>query len=77
MAIPPEKLLEEALKLPDSQRRLLAQELLETVGNESPSPEEVERAWVEEAKKRLDDIEAGRSTPVPWEEARGRIFARG
>lgn len=75
MAIPPEKLLEEALKLPESQRRLLAQELLETVGNESP--EEVERAWVEEAKKRLDDIEAGRSTPVPWEEARGRIFARG
>lgn len=75
MAIPPEKLLEEALKLPESQRLLLAQELLETVGNESP--EEVERAWVEEAKKRLDDIEAGRSTPVPWEEARGRIFARG
>lgn len=53
----------------------VACEILETVGDESP--EEVERAWIEEAKKRLDDIDAGRSTPVPWEEARGRIFARG
>ncbi|XXX80087.1 addiction module protein [Sorangium sp. So ce134] len=41
------------------------------------SPEEVERAWVEEARRRLDDIRAGRSQPVPWEEARRRIFARG
>jgi putative addiction module component (TIGR02574 family) len=48
---------------------------LESVGDESP--EEVERAWVEEARKRLNDIRAGRSQPVPWEEARSRIFARG
>lgn len=75
MTFPAEELLDEAMKLPESERRVLALRLLETVGDESP--EEVERAWVQEARKRLDDIRSGRSQPVPWEEARGRIFARG
>ncbi|WP_438000498.1 addiction module protein [Sorangium sp. So ce185] len=62
------------MKLPESERRVLALRLLESVGDESS--EEVDRAWVEEARRRLDDIRAGRSQPVPWEEARRRIFAR-
>ncbi|WP_159397174.1 addiction module protein [Sorangium cellulosum] len=75
MTLPAEELLDEAMKLPESERRVLALRLLESVGDESP--EEVERSWVEEARRRLDDIRAGRSQTVPWEEARGRIFARG
>ncbi|AUX30478.1 MULTISPECIES: addiction module protein [Sorangium] len=63
------------MKLPESERRVLALRPLESVGNEPP--EEVERAWAEEARRRLDDIRAGRAEPVPWEEARGRIFTRG
>ncbi|WP_437900778.1 addiction module protein [Sorangium sp. So ce124] len=75
MSLPAEELLDEAMKLPESERRVLALRLLESVGDESA--EEVERAWVEEARERLDDIRAGRSKPVPWEEAGGRIFTRG
>ncbi|WP_437946338.1 addiction module protein [Sorangium sp. So ce296] len=74
MSLPAEELLDQAMKLPESERRVLALRLLESVGDESP--EEVERAWVEEARRRLDDVRAGRSQPVPWEEARRRIFAR-
>ncbi|WP_441286476.1 addiction module protein [Sorangium sp. KYC3313] len=75
MSLPAEELLDEAMKLPESERRVLALRLLESVGDESP--EAIERAWVEEARERLDDIRAGRSKPVPWEAARGRIFTRG
>ncbi|CAN93866.1 MULTISPECIES: addiction module protein [Sorangium] len=75
MSLPAEEILDEAMKLPESERRVLALRLLESVGDEAP--EEVERAWAEEARERLDDIRAGRSKPVPWEEAHGRIFTRG
>ncbi|WP_437291527.1 addiction module protein [Sorangium sp. So ce406] len=75
MTFPAEELLDEAMKLPESERRVLALRLLESVGDESS--EEVERAWVEEARERLDDIRSGRSRPVPLDEARGRMFVRG
>ncbi|WP_080682095.1 addiction module protein [Sorangium cellulosum] len=73
-SLPAEELLDQAMKLPESERRVLALRLLESVGDESS--EEVDRAWVEEARRRLDDIRAGRSQPVAWEDARRRIFAR-
>ncbi|HEU4406658.1 MAG TPA: addiction module protein [Polyangiaceae bacterium] len=75
MSDPAEKLLDEALKLPESERRALALRLLDSVGDEPE--DDVERAWVEEAKRRLDDVRAGRAQAVPWAEARERIFARG
>ncbi len=70
-----ERLLDEALKLPESERRALALRLLESVDDEPQA--EVERAWVDEATRRLDDVRAGRTQPAPWAEARARIFARG
>ncbi|HEU4405311.1 MAG TPA: addiction module protein [Polyangiaceae bacterium] len=75
MSDPAEKLLDEALKLPESERRALALRLLDSVGDEPEA--EVERAWVDEAKRRLDDVRAGRTELAPWAEARERIFARG
>lgn len=69
------KLLDEAMKLPDSERRVLALWLLDSVADEPP--DEVERAWVEEALRRLDEVRAGRAGTGPWEEARRRIFDRG
>jgi len=75
MGNPAEQILDEALGLPESERRVLALRLLDSVGDEPP--EAVERAWVEEARRRLDDLQAGRTRAVPWEEARQRIFARG
>lgn len=75
MSNPAEKLLDEAMKLPESERRLIALRLLDSVGEEPP--EEIERAWTDEALRRLEDLRTGRTQPIPWEEARKRIFARG
>lgn len=75
MSNPAETLLDEAMKLPESDRRLIALRLLDSVG-EVP-PEEIARAWTDEALRRLEDLRAGRTRPIPWEEARKRIFARG
>jgi putative addiction module component (TIGR02574 family) len=67
------KLYDEALKLPEGERRDLAQRLLESVGDELG----IESAWAEVARGRLDAVQAGRTQLVPWPEARQRIFARG
>jgi putative addiction module component (TIGR02574 family) len=75
MGNPAEQVLDEAMSLPESERRVLALRLLDSVGDEPP--EAVEGAWVEEARTRLDNLRAGRTQAVPWEEARQRIFARG
>ena len=40
------------------------------------TPVEIEAAWIEEARQRLNEYDAGRVTPVPWPEARLRIFQR-
>jgi putative addiction module component (TIGR02574 family) len=71
---PAEALYEEAMDLPRSERRALAERLMNSL-DESPDGD-VERAWMDEAGRRLDDVRAGRSTPVPWAEARARVFAR-
>lgn len=75
MGNPAEKVLDEAMHLPESERRTLALRLLDSVGDEPPAA--VERAWIDEAGRRLDDLRAGRTQAVPWEEARRRIFATG
>lgn len=68
------RLLDEALRLPAQDRAELALRLLDSVGDEPAS--EVERAWIEEAKRRLQEIERGEVSTVPWAVARARIFAR-
>jgi len=67
------KLYDEALKLDDEQRSLLALRLLDSVGE---APEVIEKAWLEEVRERLKDIDDGRVQPVAWKDARQRIFAQ-
>lgn len=67
------RLLDEALQLPDDDRAELALRLLDSIGEPA---DEVERAWIAEAKHRLAEIERGDVQTVPWAEARERIFAR-
>ena len=69
-----EKVFDDALKLADGERRMLALWLLDSAGDELP--EDVEKAWVEEARRRLADVRTGRTSAVPWEEAQRRIVAR-
>ena len=65
---------DERRTLPEPLTPELALRLLDSVGDEPAS--EVERAWIEEAKRRLEEIESGEVSTVPWAEARARIFAR-
>jgi putative addiction module component (TIGR02574 family) len=68
-----DELFEDAQALPDEERAILALQLLDSVGLAEP---EVERAWRDEVRQRLADIDAGRATLAPGHEARRRIFGR-
>jgi putative addiction module component (TIGR02574 family) len=73
MSAQAERILDEALALPEQDRTELALRLLDSVGEPE---EEVDKAWIEEAKRRLAEIQRGDVQTVPWSEARARIFAR-
>ena len=68
-----QRLLDEALQLTQEDRTELALRLLDSVGEPA---DEVERAWIEEGKRRLAEIKRGEVATSPWSEARERIFAR-
>jgi len=66
-----ENLLSEAMQLPEEDRVLLINQLLETV--HTPDDPEVEGAWQEEIARRIAEVESGRVKPLPWSEARRQI----
>jgi putative addiction module component (TIGR02574 family) len=70
----PAKPLEEALKLSPAAGAALAASLLESF--EEEVDEGVEAAWAGEVAKRIHELDAGAVTPIPWPEARRRIFER-
>lgn len=67
------QLLVEALRLTDEERAALAGELLDSLDSEVDP--DAEAAWAAEIRRRVNDLEAGRATTVPWSEARRRIHA--
>jgi putative addiction module component (TIGR02574 family) len=73
MAPNAEKLLQEALSLPEDARVDLAEALLQSVEHE-PADEGADAAWSAEAKRRLDEVRSGAVKPVRWEEAEEQIF---
>lgn len=68
-----EKILQEALSLPEDARVDVAAALLESVDHDPPD-EGAEEAWSAEAKRRLEEVRSGAVKPVPWEEAERLIF---
>ena len=64
-----ERILQEALELPEDARVDVATALLDSVDDEPGDPA-VEEAWRQEAKRRLDGIRSGERKTIPWEEAR-------
>lgn len=70
-----EDVLAAALRLPAKTRAAVAAELIQSLDESELPAEEVETAWSEEIRQRLADVDAGQVTPVPWTEARRRIFA--
>ena len=68
------RLLEEALKLPPDARAALAGSLIESL--DETVDENAEAAWAEEIRRRLEELDAGRSKPIPWSQARRMILGR-
>lgn len=73
MAPNTEKLLQEALSLPEDARVDLAEALRQSVEHK-PADEGVDAAWSAEAKRRLKEVRSGAVKPVPWEKAERQIF---
>jgi putative addiction module component (TIGR02574 family) len=68
------KLSEEIRKLTPEEQADLMDELLVLTYRE-PDPE-IEKAWAEEAERRLDAYERGETTAVPLEDVMSRLRAR-
>jgi putative addiction module component (TIGR02574 family) len=68
-----EQVLALALALPSEQRVALVERLLESL--DQPAEADIEAAWSEEIRRRLERLDAGLSKTVPWAEARRRIWA--
>ena len=66
-----EKVLEEALQLPDEARASIAGRLIESLEREID--EDAEAAWDKEIARRVRDLDSGSVKAVPWAEA-GRLI---
>lgn len=71
MSTDAESLYQAALHLPEDERFLLANRLLESVeGERDPDYDE---AWAAEIGRRIEEIENGTAKMIPWEEVRARL----
>lgn len=72
-----EQLESEALNLPATDRAKLAQRLLKSLdGGEPEDQNELNRAWQEEIRRRLDAYHAGKVQTIPASEVIAKAKAR-
>ncbi len=69
-----DEIMREALALDVETRASIAHELLNSL--ESLSEAEVERLWIDEAKRRSDDVKSGVAVTIPADESLARARAR-
>ena len=67
--------MQEALALSHSSRALLAEKLIQSLGAEEDD-EAISPEWLEEIKRRCDEIDSGRAELVPMEEVFAEARAR-
>ncbi len=72
MTRPAGQLLDEALQLPDPDRAELAARLIESL--DPTTDDDADALWDEGIRQRLDDLDHGRVTTIPWPEARRMIL---
>jgi putative addiction module component (TIGR02574 family) len=68
------EILKTVLKLPAEQRAFLAGSLLESL--EETLDSETEAAWEVEVLRRVEELDTGAVAPVPWAEARRRLYGK-
>ncbi len=69
-----EQIIDGALALNEEDRELLAERLLLSI--EHAPPEEIERLWMEEIEKRLENMRAGNTTYYNGEKVLSDLRAR-
>jgi putative addiction module component (TIGR02574 family) len=74
MDVQAEHVLQIALGLPESDRAEIAASLLQSLDEGADS--DVEAAWAEEIKRRIDSIDSGQAKLIPWDEAMRSIRER-
>jgi len=67
-----QRILSDALLLPDHERAELAASLIDSL--DPTVDEDSEKAWESEVQRRVKELESGDVLPVPWPEARRRIL---
>ena len=73
MATSVERLAEQALKLPSESRARLADLLVESLDADALG--RIDQLWAAEARRRRDEVRAGRVKTVPGEQARRKVRA--
>lgn len=68
-----EELAKETMQLDIEDRALLAGKLLLSL--DEPTPAEVERLWLDEAERRLEDYRAGRVRGIPADDVFSRAIS--
>jgi len=71
MAITVERLVEQAMKLPSESRARLADLLVESL--DAGDLGRIDRMWAAVAKRRRDEVRAGRVKTIPGEQARRKV----
>jgi putative addiction module component (TIGR02574 family) len=71
MATSVERLAEQALKLPSEARARLADLLVESL--DAGDLGRIDRLWMAEAKRRRDEVRAGRVKTIPGDQARRKV----
>jgi putative addiction module component (TIGR02574 family) len=64
-------ILEQALKLSPAERADVAEQLIASL-DEGPDVD-VEKAWQEEVRRRLQQIDRGEVQTIPWEQVRRQL----
>ncbi len=73
---PTDRLIQDALSLPDGERARLAKELLASLEPPGPEPDRTDEEWIAEIERRARDALSGASPGRPWADVRRRIEER-
>ncbi len=65
-----EKILEDALALPEKEREALVEALRDSL---DPETVELSPEWTGEIRNRIAEIESGEAKTIPWDEVDARI----
>jgi putative addiction module component (TIGR02574 family) len=74
MAYELNKMIREALELPEKDRATLAGMLIKSLEDVTEIDPDIEAAWAIETERRWNEIESGAAVTVPWEEVKAKLL---